>query len=159
MAPGKLRYQLDLGPICPGLQRYMIHESSTGRIVAKNSEQKLPLLALTGMVVGSMVGSGIFSLPRTFGNATGPFGAIIAWTIAAGGMYTLARVFQAGRNSAQRTIGPQANRLSNPIFYNRNAPFKNKDKPRGEIVVATCVWMLATILASSIDTVVDGACT
>jgi arginine:ornithine antiporter/lysine permease len=46
------------------------------------------------MVVGSMVGSGIFSLPRTFGIATGPFGAIIAWCIAAGGMYTLARVFQ-----------------------------------------------------------------
>jgi len=57
--------------------------------------QKLPLFALTGMVVGSMVGSGIFSLPRTFGIATGPFGAIIAWMIAAGGMYTLARVFQA----------------------------------------------------------------
>jgi arginine:ornithine antiporter/lysine permease len=56
--------------------------------------QKLSLLALTGMVVGSMVGSGIFSLPRTFGNATGPFGAIIAWIIAAGGMYMLARVFQ-----------------------------------------------------------------
>jgi arginine:ornithine antiporter/lysine permease len=47
------------------------------------------------MVVGSMVGAGIFSLPRAFGNATGPFGAIIAWIIAAGGMYTLARVFQA----------------------------------------------------------------
>jgi arginine:ornithine antiporter/lysine permease len=46
------------------------------------------------MVVGSMIGSGIFSLPRTFANATGPFGAIIAWIIAAGGMYTLARVFQ-----------------------------------------------------------------
>lgn len=58
------------------------------------SEQKLPLLALTGMVVGSMVGAGIFSLPRTFGNATGPFGAIIAWIIAGGGMYMLARVFQ-----------------------------------------------------------------
>jgi arginine:ornithine antiporter/lysine permease len=57
--------------------------------------QKLPLFTLTAMVVGSMVGSGIFSLPRTFGNATGPFGAIIAWCIAAGGMYTLARVFQA----------------------------------------------------------------
>jgi arginine:ornithine antiporter/lysine permease len=56
--------------------------------------QKLSLFALTGMVVGSMVGSGIFSLPRTFGTATGPFGAIIAWVIAAGGMYTLARVFQ-----------------------------------------------------------------
>jgi arginine:ornithine antiporter/lysine permease len=49
---------------------------------------------LTGMVVGSMVGAGIFSLPRTFGNATGPFGAIIAWIIAGGGMYMLARVFQ-----------------------------------------------------------------
>jgi arginine:ornithine antiporter/lysine permease len=53
------------------------------------------LFALTAMVVGSMVGSGIFSLPRTFGIATGPFGAIFAWSIAAGGMYTLARVFQA----------------------------------------------------------------
>src|SRR5215468_5225270 len=57
--------------------------------------QKLPLFTLTAMVVGSMVGSGIFSLPSTFGNATGPFGAIIAWCIAAGGMYTLARIFQA----------------------------------------------------------------
>jgi arginine:ornithine antiporter/lysine permease len=42
-----------------------------------------------------MVGAGIFSLPRTFAGATGPFGAIIAWIIAAGGMYMLARVFQA----------------------------------------------------------------
>src|SRR5262249_47767405 len=57
--------------------------------------EKLSLFALTSMVVGSMVGAGIFSLPRAFGNATGPFGAIIAWAIAAGGMYTLARVFQA----------------------------------------------------------------
>lgn len=63
--------------------------------MASSSVQKLSLFALTGMVVGSMVGSGIFSLPRTFGIATGPFGAIIAWVIAAGGMYMLARVFQA----------------------------------------------------------------
>jgi arginine:ornithine antiporter / lysine permease len=47
------------------------------------------------MVVGSMVGAGIFSLPRAFATATRPFGAIIAWAIAAGGMYLLARVFQA----------------------------------------------------------------
>jgi len=57
--------------------------------------QKLSLFALTAMVVGSMVGAGIFSLPRTFGNATGPFGAIVAWAIAGTGMYMLARVFQA----------------------------------------------------------------
>src|SRR6476659_5709810 len=61
---------------------------------ATPSLQKLSLFALTAMVVGSMVGSGIFSLPRTFGIATGPFGAIFAWCIAGGGMYTLARVFQ-----------------------------------------------------------------
>jgi arginine:ornithine antiporter/lysine permease len=59
------------------------------------AEHKLSLFALTAMVVGSMIGAGIFSLPRTFGMATGPFGAIIAWCIAGGGMYMLARVFQA----------------------------------------------------------------
>jgi arginine:ornithine antiporter/lysine permease len=56
---------------------------------------KLSLFALIGMVVGSLVGAGIFSLPRTFGHATGPFGALIAWGIAGAGMYMLARVFQA----------------------------------------------------------------
>jgi arginine:ornithine antiporter/lysine permease len=62
--------------------------------MVSESAQKLSRLALTAMVVGSMVGAGIFSLPRTFGSATGPFGAILAWTIAGAGMYTLARVFQ-----------------------------------------------------------------
>ncbi|YBV96643.1 basic amino acid/polyamine antiporter [Phyllobacteriaceae bacterium JZ32] len=56
--------------------------------------QKLSLFALTAMVIGSMVGAGIFSLPRTFGNATGALGAILAWSIAGAGMYTLARVFR-----------------------------------------------------------------
>ncbi|KQW82253.1 basic amino acid/polyamine antiporter [Brevundimonas sp. Root1279] len=59
------------------------------------SEQKLSLFTLTAMVVGSMVGAGIFNLPARFGAATGPFGALIAWSIAGGGMYMLARVFQA----------------------------------------------------------------
>ena len=59
------------------------------------SEQKMTRMALTAMVVGGMVGAGIFSLPRTFANATGPLGAVIAWLIAGTGMYMLARVFQA----------------------------------------------------------------
>ena len=63
--------------------------------MSNGSGQKLSLIALTGMVVGSMVGAGIFNLPGRFGSATGPFGAIIAWTIAGTGMYMLARVFQA----------------------------------------------------------------
>ncbi len=62
---------------------------------ATPSTQKLSLFALTMMVVGGMVGAGIFSLPRTFAGATGPVGAIIAWLIAGTGMYMLARVFQA----------------------------------------------------------------
>lgn len=56
---------------------------------------KLSLPALTAMVVGSMVGAGIFNLPGRFATATGPFGAIVAWVIAGTGMYMLARVFQA----------------------------------------------------------------
>lgn len=57
-------------------------------------KQQFTLLTLTAMVVGSMVGAGIFSLPRTFGQATGPLGAMIAWTIAGGGMLLLALTFQ-----------------------------------------------------------------
>src|SRR5215469_8487834 len=70
---------------------------STASTEARSSaatEGKLPLFSLTAMVVGSMIGAGIFALPRTFGAATGPFGALVAWLIAGGGMYMLARVFQ-----------------------------------------------------------------
>jgi arginine:ornithine antiporter/lysine permease len=54
-----------------------------------------------------VVGSGIFSLPRTFGTATGPFGAIIAWTIAGTGMYMLAGVLaEKGPDIYCHWIGP-----------------------------------------------------
>lgn len=55
---------------------------------------KMTRAQLTAMVVGGMIGAGIFSLPRTFAGATGPLGAVVAWLIAGLGMYTLARVFQ-----------------------------------------------------------------
>lgn len=54
----------------------------------------LSFLALTAVAVGSMVGAGIFTLPRSFGASTGPLGALIAWGITGVGMYALARVFQ-----------------------------------------------------------------
>jgi arginine:ornithine antiporter/lysine permease len=57
-------------------------------------KQKFSLPLLTAMVVGSMVGSGVFMLPRRFGDHAGIFGALIAWVIAGGGMFMLARVFQ-----------------------------------------------------------------
>ena len=62
--------------------------------MANSSENKLSLWSLTALVVGSMIGAGIFSLPATFGRATGGLGAIIAWCIAGGGMLMLAFVFQ-----------------------------------------------------------------
>ena len=62
--------------------------------MANSATNKLSLPALTSLVVGSMIGAGIFSLPATFGRATGGFGALIAWCIAGGGMLMLAFVFQ-----------------------------------------------------------------
>ncbi|WP_437887296.1 basic amino acid/polyamine antiporter [Phytobacter sp. V91] len=62
--------------------------------MTSSSSNKLSLWSLTALVVGSMIGAGIFSLPATFGRATGGLGAIIAWCIAGGGMLTLALVFQ-----------------------------------------------------------------
>jgi arginine:ornithine antiporter/lysine permease len=56
--------------------------------------RKFSLTTLTAMVVGSMVGAGVFSLPRNFALATGVFGALIAWVIAGAGMLMLAFVFQ-----------------------------------------------------------------
>ena len=62
---------------------------------ASSTTNRFSLGTLIALVVGSMVGAGIFSLPRTFGDATGPFGALIAWCVAGTGMFMLARVFQA----------------------------------------------------------------
>src|SRR5262249_55919565 len=62
--------------------------------MSSSSDQRLSLFALTALVVGSMVGSGIFALPSAFGRSTGGLGALIAWCIAGGGMLMLAFVFQ-----------------------------------------------------------------
>lgn len=62
---------------------------STGTAVSK-----LSLPALTAMVVGSMVGAGVFQLPSRFASQTGVYGAAIAWAIAGTGMLMLAFVFQ-----------------------------------------------------------------
>ena len=57
-------------------------------------DQKLSRSALIALVIGSMVGSGIFALPASFARATGALGAMIAWVIAGAGMLMLAFVFQ-----------------------------------------------------------------
>jgi arginine:ornithine antiporter/lysine permease len=64
-------------------------EAPPGGAVAKMS-----VPTLTAMVVGSMVGAGVFSLPARFGVATGILGSLIAWAVAGTGMLMLAFVFQ-----------------------------------------------------------------
>src|SRR4029453_11595440 len=59
-----------------------------------NGVQRVTLTTLTGMVVGGMVGAGVFALPRRFGSETAIPGAFIAWAIAGPGMLMLAFVFQ-----------------------------------------------------------------
>jgi arginine:ornithine antiporter / lysine permease len=61
---------------------------------SNSSDQNLSRGALIALVVGSMVGSGIFALPSSFGRVTGGLGALIAWGIAGVGILMLAFVFQ-----------------------------------------------------------------
>lgn len=56
--------------------------------------RKVSFPSLTAMVVGSMIGAGVFGLPARFGVAAGVLGAITAWVIAGAGMLMLAFVFQ-----------------------------------------------------------------
>jgi len=61
---------------------------------ARSQAQKLTFATMTMMVVGGMVGAGVFSLPARFAQHTGVAGALIAWAIAGTGMLMLAFVFQ-----------------------------------------------------------------
>ena len=57
------------------------------------SVPKLKLAALVALVVGSMIGSGIFSLPQNMALTSGAGSLIIAWVITFFGMLMLAFVF------------------------------------------------------------------
>ncbi|MDX2167282.1 MAG: basic amino acid/polyamine antiporter [Deltaproteobacteria bacterium] len=59
-----------------------------------SSSTSLSRASLTALVIGSMVGAGIFTLPAKFATASGGLAALAAWGIAGGGMLMLAFVFQ-----------------------------------------------------------------
>ena len=56
--------------------------------------QKLRLNALIALVVGSMIGGGIFSLPQNIAEHSAGGAVLIGWAITAVGMLALAFVFQ-----------------------------------------------------------------
>jgi arginine:ornithine antiporter/lysine permease len=55
---------------------------------------KLTLLPLTALVVGSMIGGGVFNLPSDMSKAAAPGAIIIGWLITGVGMLMLAFVYQ-----------------------------------------------------------------
>jgi len=56
--------------------------------------RKLHLGSLTGLVIGSMIGAGVFSLPQNMAAGAGPLAIILGWAITAVGMLGLAFVYQ-----------------------------------------------------------------
>jgi arginine:ornithine antiporter / lysine permease len=72
-------------------------------------EKKWGLLMLTALVVGNMVGSGIFMLPSTLAQTASPLGVTLAWVVTGVGVLMIALVF--GKLSIRRpdlTAGPQS---------------------------------------------------
>ncbi|MGL4990090.1 MAG: basic amino acid/polyamine antiporter [Sarcina sp.] len=68
-------------------------------------EKKLGLIGLIALVVGSMIGGGIFQLPSEMAQAGGPYAAIIAWIITGVGMFFLGKVFQTLSNEKPELTG------------------------------------------------------
>ncbi|HZX15806.1 MAG TPA: arginine-ornithine antiporter [Pseudomonas sp.] len=70
-----------------------------------DSTQKLRLGALVALVVGSMVGGGIFSLPQNIAASASAGATLIGWLITGVGMLTLAFVFQTLANRKPQLDG------------------------------------------------------
>jgi arginine:ornithine antiporter/lysine permease len=61
---------------------------------ASSTSRKLGLGALTAVVIGSMIGSGVFSLPQNMAAGAAPLAIIIGWGISGIGILALAFVYQ-----------------------------------------------------------------
>ena len=67
----------------------------TGKTIATQAAtRKLGLGALTAVVIGSMIGSGVFSLPQNMAAGAGPLAILIGWGITGVGILALAFVYQ-----------------------------------------------------------------
>ena len=86
VAADRRRLRLAAGPCLTPMSCAALHERPARRPLSRG--------ALVALVVGSMVGAGIFTLPAAFGRTTGALGAFVAWCIAGVGMLMLAFVFQ-----------------------------------------------------------------
>ena len=77
--------------------------------ISAAGDTKLRLGALTALVIGSMVGSGVFSLPQNMAAGAGPLAILIGWGITAIGMLALVFVYQSlATRKPQLDAGPYA---------------------------------------------------
>ncbi|RMX10791.1 arginine-ornithine antiporter [Vandammella animalimorsus] len=80
-------------------------------------ESKLRLGALTALVVGSMIGGGIFSIPQNMAAGAAAGAVLIGWGVTAIGMLMLAFVFQ--------TLANRKPELDNGVYAYAKAGFGN----------------------------------
>ncbi len=66
----------------------------TKKSTVANSSGNLALTSLTALVIGSMIGGGVFSLPQNMAKGASPGAVIIGWLITGIGMLALAFVYQ-----------------------------------------------------------------
>ncbi|WP_281745999.1 arginine-ornithine antiporter [Thermanaerovibrio acidaminovorans] len=62
------------------------------------SDKKLGLFSLVALVIGSMIGAGVFSLPSDIARSAGPVAIALGWLITGIGMIALALTYQALAN-------------------------------------------------------------
>ncbi len=78
-------------------------------VVAEQPSDKLTLLPLTALVVGSMIGGGVFNLPSDMSRGASPGAILIGWIITGLGMLMLALVYQSLANrKPDLNAGPYA---------------------------------------------------
>jgi arginine:ornithine antiporter/lysine permease len=86
---------------------YVLVESQKGVFVLSKSN-KLGFWILTALVVGNMVGSGIFMLPQSLSEVASPAGVILAWCLTGFGVLATALVFgNLGIRKPNLNGGPQ----------------------------------------------------
>lgn len=75
--------------------------------IPSSSKGKLGLPALIALVIGSMVGGGVFSLPQNMAKGASPGAVMIGWLITGVGMLALAFVYQSlSRRKPHLDAGP-----------------------------------------------------
>jgi arginine:ornithine antiporter / lysine permease len=108
-----MSYQADMEPRIRLNEGRSVMASTTHIVINADKTDKatgkLGLMSLTALVVGSMIGGGVFSLPQNMAKGASPGAVLIGWLISGVGMLALAFVYQ-GLSTRKPTLdaGPYA---------------------------------------------------